>query len=112
MLSLLVRLASKRSMSLRRVYGGVALARKLALYCWPGDGLTYPFGFGSRLSNAWPVGSIMLLGTMLPGKGAPVCGLRMGMIWPAGLRVFEKSPPRSASVGSLACSVTVGCAIW
>ena len=59
MLSFVVRLASKRSISLRRVYGGVALARKLALYCCPGDGLTYPLGKGSRLRIADPVGRSM-----------------------------------------------------
>src|SRR5262249_51800196 len=103
---------SKRSMSLRRSYDGVELARKLALYCCPGEGLTYPFGRGSRLRIAAPVGSIMFLGTMLTGKGAPVCGFRMGMIWPAAFFVFEKSPSRSAAVGSLVWRLTVGWAIW
>src|ERR1041385_2982199 len=99
MFSLPVILESKRSMSLRRLYAGVALARKLALYCWPGEGLTYPLGSGSRLRIAAPVGSMTFLGTILPGKGEPVCGFRIGMTCPAVLRVFEKSPPRSAAVG-------------
>src|SRR5690348_12134316 len=111
MLSFLVRVASKRSISLRRVYGGVALARKLARYCWPGDGLRYPLGSGRRLSSADPVGSIALFGMTFPGNGVPVCGFRMQMIWRAAFLVLEKSPLRSAWVGSFACGVTVGCAI-
>src|SRR3954469_6777362 len=102
MLSFFVRLASKRSMSLRRWYGGGALARKFALYCWPGDGLTYPFGSGNRFSRAAPVGSIMFFGMTFPANGDPVCGFRIGMICPAAFRVFEKSPSRSAFVGSFA----------
>src|SRR5215471_7911097 len=101
MFNLLVILESKRSMSLRRLYGGVALARKLALYCWPGEGLTYPFGNGSKFRIAAPVGSIISLGTMLFGNCTPFCGFKIGMTCPAEFLVLEKSPPRSAAVGSL-----------
>src|SRR5215472_16485396 len=84
---------------------------KFAVYCWPGDGFTYPFGSGSRLRIACPVGSIMFFGTILPGNGDPVCGFRIGMICPAALRVLEKSPSRSAAVGMFVVMVLVGCAI-
>src|SRR5262249_31802870 len=83
----------------------------LALYCWPGAGLVYPFGSGSKFRIAAPVGSIMFFGTILPGNGVAVCGFRIGMTWPAALRVLEKSPPRSAAGGSLVWMVTVAGAI-
>src|SRR5258708_39864748 len=84
---------------------------KFAMYCCPGEGLTYPFGRGRRLRIADPVGSIIFFGTIFPGNGAPVCGFRIGMIAPAVLRVFEKPPLRSASVGTFVVIVLVGRAV-
>src|ERR1051326_906901 len=84
---------------------------KFDVYCWPGEGFTYPLGIGRRLRIAEPVGSKLLFGTIFPWKGAPVAGFKMGMTCPAALRVLEKSPLRSAAVGRFAVMVLVGCAI-
>src|SRR5882724_7211203 len=87
------------------------LAMKLAVYCWPGAGFTYPLGSGNKPRIAFPVGSIKDCGIRLLGNCTRVAGSRMGMTVPAEFRVFEKSPFRSASVGMLAVLVEVGCAI-
>ncbi len=44
----------------------------------------------------------MFDGTMLPGNGAPVVGLMIGITVPLELRLCEKSPEISAAVGSFA----------
>ena len=57
-----------------------------------------------------PVGSIRLAGMMLFGNGRPVCGSVMTMSAPVvGFTVREKSPFRSASVGTVASAVSALC---
>src|ERR1044071_5343647 len=56
-------------------------------------------GCGMKLIIFWPTGLIRLAGMMLPGNGTPVSGSRMTTAFPLRRRP-EKSPPRSAIVGT------------
>src|SRR5215472_15027039 len=57
------------------------------------------FGSGKKLSIAWPSAVIRLVGTLLPGNGAPVVGSVIVISEPLFWKLCEKSPVRSNAVG-------------
>src|SRR2546429_371061 len=59
------------------------------------------FGSGKTLRSAWPLASILLVGTLLSGNGRLLTGSLTAISLPLRSSDCEKSPARSRAVGTV-----------